>query len=386
MPLPFDTPESVMRRALELAARGEGLVEPNPMVGAVVVDEHLNCLGEGFHQQFGGPHAEIHALRQAGERARGATLYVTLEPCCHHGKTPPCTEAVIAAGIKHVVVAARDPFSAVAGKGIERLREAGVTVETGLLEAEAEYLTAPFRTLIEQQRPFVIAKWAMSLDGKIAARTGISKWISNEASRAIVHQIRGRVDGILVGIGTALADDPLLTARPSPETHKSSLPTNLSGVRSTAARIVVDSQARLPLSSQLVQTARNIPVMVFATRTAPADRVSALCAAGVEVIQVEPDASQHADLARCLQVLGQRRMTNILVEGGSEVLGDFFDWQLIDEVHTFIAPILIGGAGAPGPLAGLGAASPEFASRLIDPRVEVLGGDTYIRGRFKWHD
>lgn len=365
----FETPESVMRRALELAALGEGLVEPNPMVGAVIVDDQLNLLGEGYHQQYGGPHAEVHALQAAGERARGATLYVTLEPCCHHGKTPPCTEAVIAAGIKRVVVAARDPFPAVAGKGIERLQDAGVTVEIGLLEPEAIQLTAPFRILIQQQRPFVIAKWAMSLDGKIAARTGMSQWISNEDSRAVVHQIRARVDGILVGIGTALADDPLLTARPA--------------VRRIATRIVLDSHARLPLTSQLVQTARDIPMLVFATSAAPTDRVSALRAAGVEVFLVGPDARQHPDLAQCLQILGRRQVTNLLVEGGSGVLGDFFDRQLIGEVHVFIAPILIGGADASSPIAGQGVNSPEIAARLIDPRIEVLGGDTYIRGRFK---
>ncbi len=363
----FETPESVMRRALELAAQGAGYVEPNPMVGAVVVDDHLQCLGEGFHQQFGGPHAEVHALREAGERARGATLYVTLEPCCHHGKTPPCTAAVLAAGIKRVVVAALDPFPAVAGQGISILRAAGVTVETGLLEAESIRLTAPFRTLIQQQRPFVIAKWAMSLDGKLASRSGISKWISNPASRAIVHQLRGRIDGILVGMGTVLADDPLLTARPP-------------GPR-TPTRIVLDSLARLDLASQLVRTAKDTPVLVFATSAAPADRVSALQAAGVEVVTLTPDAHAHPDLAQCLQVLGQRRLTNILVEGGSAVLGDFFDRQLIDEVQIFVAPILIGGDSAPSPLGGQGLASPELASRLADLQVEQIEGDIYLHGR-----
>ena len=367
----FQTPDSVMQRALELAALGEGFVEPNPMVGAVVVDDHLQLLGEGYHQRFGGPHAEVHALRQAGERARGATLYVTLEPCCHHGKTPPCTGAILAAGIKRVHVAALDPFAAVAGQGVAQLRAAGVTVEVGLLEERAVQLTAPFRTLVLHQRPFVIAKWAMSLDGKIAAHTGVSKWISNAASRAIVHQLRGRVDGILVGMGTVLADDPLLTARPV-------------GPR-VAARIVLDSQARLPLTSQLVRTARQTPVIVFATTAAPVERVAALQAAGVEVVSVGADVLHRPDLAECLQELGRRRMTNVLVEGGCGILGAFFDRQLIDEVQVFIAPLLIGGQGASSPIGGQGLSSPEFASRLTDFQVTNVECDTFVRGRLGHH-
>lgn len=363
----FETPDSVMDRALELAAQGAGFVEPNPMVGAVVVDEHLNCLGEGHHQRFGGPHAEVHALRQAGNQARGATLYVTLEPCCHQGKTPPCTEAVLAAGIKRVVVAALDPFPQVAGQGVARLRAAGVAVETGLHESAAIQLTAPFRTLIQLNRPFVTAKWAMSLDGKLAARTGISKWISNEASRAIVHQIRGRMDGILVGIGTVLADDPLLTARPA-------------GPR-TATRIVLDSRARLPLNSKLVQTARQLPVLVCTTRNAPPDRIAALRAAGVEVLTVPADPQQRPDLTACLRELGNRQMTNLLVEGGGTILGDFFDARLIDEVHAFIAPRLIGGRGAPSPLGGTGLETPELCSSLENLLIETLEGDVHVSGR-----
>ncbi|MDB5338709.1 MAG: Diaminohydroxyphosphoribosylaminopyrimidine deaminase [Planctomycetaceae bacterium] len=367
MPSAFETPESVMRRALELAAQGAGFVEPNPMVGAVVVDDDLQLLGEGYHQRFGGPHAEVHALHQAGERARGATLYVTLEPCCHQGKTPPCTAAVLAAGIKRVCVAALDPFPAVAGQGVAQLRAAGVIVETGLLEVEAVQLTAPFRTLIQYHRPFVIAKWAMSLDGKMAARTRISRWISNAASRAIVHQLRGRMDGILVGIGTVLADAPLLTARPA-------------GPR-MASRIVLDSHARLPLLSHLVRTAEQTPVLVFVTPAAPIGRVAALQAAGVEVISVTADARQHPDIAECLQELGRRRLTNVLVEGGSAVLGEFFDRQLIDEVQVFIAPILIGGQGANSPLGGQGLDSPEFAKRLSGIQVTNVEGDVFVRGR-----
>lgn len=363
----FETPESVMRRALDLAALGQGRVEPNPMVGAVVVDDDLRLLGEGYHQQFGGPHAEIHAQQQAAERARGATIYVTLEPCCHHGKTPPCTAAILNAGIKRVVVAALDPFPKVAGQGVAQLKAAGVAVDVGLLEAEAVQLTAPFRTLIQQQRPFVIAKWAMSLDGKLASRTGESKWISNAASRAIVHQIRGRMDGILVGIGTALADDPLLTARPA-------------GPR-ISTRIILDSQARLPLTSQLVQTAREIPTLVFVTPQAAIDRVAALKSAGVEVVSIAADSDDRPSLVACLKDLGQRRMTNLLVEGGSQVLGTFFDQGLVDEAHIFIAPKIIGGERALCPVGGEGAVNPKMSWTFHDSQMQQVDNDIYVRGR-----
>ncbi|MDB5392079.1 MAG: riboflavin biosynthesis protein RibD [Planctomycetaceae bacterium] len=363
----FLTPESAMRKALELAALGAGFVEPNPMVGAVVVAPDGRCLGMGYHQRFGGPHAEVHALREAGELARGATLYVTLEPCCHHGKTPPCTDAVIAAGMRRVVVAVTDPFPAVAGKGIAQLRAAGIRVETGLGEHEALALTAPFRKLVLQQRPFITAKWAMSLDGKLAAHTGISKWISNSESRTIVHLIRGRMDGILVGIGTVLADDPLLTVRPP-------------GAR-TPTRIILDSQARLPITSQLIQTISAAPVLVFASESAPVDRVTRIRDTGAEIICLPPDSKGHPDLLRILGELGARRMTNVLVEGGSDILGRFRDAQEIDEVHTFIAPKLIGGRDGFSPIGGQGVNSPEFGMPLIDPIVERIGNDIYVHGR-----
>ena len=216
----FDAHDTqAMARALELARRAAGRVEPNPMVGAVIAsrDESgsVTIIAEGWHDAFGGPHAEVMALETAGDRARGGTLYVTLEPCCHHGKTPPCTDAVIAAGIRRVVVAARDPFPAVNGGGIAALKRAGITVESGLCEPDALRLTAPFRMLVERGRPWVTAKWAMSLDGALATGTSGDRWLSSPESRGMVHDLRGRVDGILVGIGTALADDPLLTARPA---------------------------------------------------------------------------------------------------------------------------------------------------------------------------
>jgi len=261
-----------MARALELASRGEGYVEPNPMVGCVIVRDG-EVVGEGWHQKFGGPHAEVEALRVAGARARGATMYVTLEPCCHHGKTPPCTEAIIAAGITRVVCAQRDPFEQVAGRGIEMLKAAGIAVEAGMLEAEAKTLNAPYLKLVTTGRPWIIAKWAMTLDGKIATRTGDSRWISGEASREIVHRLRGRVDGIMVGCDTALHDDPLLTARPP-------------GAR-VATRIVVDSYASLALESQLVRSVSAAPVLVAASSAAPQENIDRLTAAGCEVHPID---------------------------------------------------------------------------------------------------
>ncbi len=366
----FDSPAAVMRRALELARRGLGAVEPNPPVGAVLVNDRLEFLGEGWHRQFGGPHAEIAALEQAGAAARGSTLFVTLEPCCHHGKTPPCTQAVNSAGVGRVVVAARDPNPLVAGKGLEELAARGVVIEAGLLQSEADALIAPFRKLITAGRPWMISKWAMTLDGKVAAYTGDARWISGDASQRVVHELRGRVDAILVGIGTVLADDPLLTARPA-------------GVR-TAVRVVIDSQARLPRASQLVSTARRVPVLVAAVDSAPSERVLELQSQGVEVIRFPADEAGRVPLGSVCDELGRRRMTNVLAEGGSRVFGTLFDQHLIDEVYAFVAPKLIGGETSPTPIAGAGLAKMNCAQLLCDPEIRTIGGDVLIHGRLKW--
>ena len=353
-----------MRRALLVAQRGEGCVEPNPMVGAVVADPAGRILAEGWHERFGGPHAEVMALRQAGATARGGTLYVTLEPCCHVGKTPPCTEAIRSAGISRVVVAAGDPFPAVDGRGIAALRAHGITVETGLLATEALRLTAPFRRLVGSSRPWVTAKWAMSLDGRIATATGESQWISAPESRALVHRLRGRVDAILVGIGTALTDDPLLTARPA-------------GPR-TALRIVLDSQGRLPPSGKLASSARKTPVLVVVGPTAPPDRLRALEEAGCEVWT----GSDHKEkgLQGLVLELGRRQLTNLLVEGGPTVLGSFFDAGLVDEAWVFLAPAIIGGAAAPSAVGGRGTPSLQNLHRLAVEEIEQIGPDLLVRG------
>lgn len=354
---------TAMRRALELAARGRGFVEPNPLVGAVVIRDG-EIVGEGWHERFGGPHAEVAALRAAGSQARGATLCVTLEPCCHHGKTPPCTDAIRAAGIARVIVAAGDPFPAVAGRGIEALRAAGIDVETGLLAAEAERLTAPFRTLVTQGRPWVIAKWAMSLDGRLTASPGQDRWISSVESRGIVHDLRSRIDAIAVGIDTAVADDPLLTARPADGSS--------AGPRQPL-RIVFDSQARLPLTSKLVRTARQLTVLVAVGPRAPHDRVAALEAAGCEVWRGD-EADPAARTAALLAELGRRRLTNLLVEGGPTLLAGMLAADQVDEVWAFVAPIILGG-GTTG-----GSAPLQDVPRLVVEHVSFPGGDILIRG------
>lgn len=352
-----------MQRALELAQRGRGAVEPNPLVGAAVVRGET-IVGEGWHQRFGGPHAEVHALAAAGEAARGATLYVTLEPCCHHGKTPPCTDALLRAGIARVVAAMSDPFPLVSGRGAALLRAAGVQVDIGIGEVPARRLNAPYLTLLGKGRPHVHLKWAMTLDGKIATRTGDSKWISGEESRRRAHELRGRMDGILVGIGTVRADNSLLTARPP-------------GPR-IATRIVLDSQGRLPLDSQLARTARESPTVVVTTGPRAAESV-ALRQLGCEVLAL-PDPGGRVSLEQLLAELGRRRMTNLLVEGGACVLGSFLDARLVEEVHVFIAPRLAGGRAAMSPAAGFGVERIAEALSLREMQAEMIGGDVYLHG------
>jgi diaminohydroxyphosphoribosylaminopyrimidine deaminase/5-amino-6-(5-phosphoribosylamino)uracil reductase len=354
-----------MRRALELAACGRGRVEPNPLVGCVIA-RGAEIIAEGWHRQFGGPHAEIEALALAGQRAAGAAVYVTLEPCCHFGKTPPCTTSLIAAGVRRVVAAMRDPFPAVAGQGAAKLAATGIEVELGVLEEEARSINAPYLKLTESGLPWVIAKWAMTLDGKIATHTGDSRWISSEASRRLVHELRGRVDAIVVGSTSAMRDDPLLTARPP-------------GARQ-ATRVVVDSRATLSLASQLAKTARDVPVIIAAAASASAENRQRLVAAGCEVLSLT--AATHADrLHELLRELGRRRMTNVLVEGGGTLLGTLADIGQIDELHVFVAPRIIGGASAPSPIGGAGIARIDEALSIEKLLWRDSGGDMYFSGR-----
>jgi diaminohydroxyphosphoribosylaminopyrimidine deaminase/5-amino-6-(5-phosphoribosylamino)uracil reductase len=376
-PQKFDSPNAVMRYAIELASRGLGRVEPNPAVGAVLVDEHLNLLADGYHERFGGPHAEANALSDFAARFEdsgvreellaNATMYVTLEPCCHHGKTPPCSEAVIKAGVRRVSVGIRDPSPHVAGGGIQQLQDAGIDVATGFAEEQIRQLNAPFLKRLETGLPWVHAKWAMTLDGKIATRTGASKWISGEASRQRVHLLRGRMDAIIVGAGTARTDDPLLTVRvPGPR---------------TPVRIVVDSAATLSLDSQLVRTVNEAPVLVAVSENAPTERVASLRAAGVEVLVVDDGAGARVDLMQLLQELGNSSMTNVLIEGGGELFGAAFDGGLVDEAHVFVAPKFAGGVDAVTPIGGVGVEVIPEVSQLRGQTVEQVGDDVYIHGR-----
>lgn len=366
-----------MADALKLAKLGEGRVEPNPMVGCVIA-RGAEPIAEGYHQRFGGPHAEIEALRIAGDRARGSTIYVTLEPCCHTGKTPPCTEALIAARPARVVVALRDPFPKVAGGGISALQKAGIDVNVGVREDEARKLCAPYLKLVETGRPWVIAKWAMTLDGRIATCTGSSRWITGPAARLVVHMLRARCDAILIGSGTALADDPLLNVRLG-DFESAESDDETPHVRHLT-RIVFDTRCRLSADSRLAQTAKEHPTMVVVGSEAPADRVDALKALGVEILSFG-DASRRERIDLLLDELGQRRMTNLLVEGGSHLLGSLFKAGAIDEFHAFIAPKLVGGRDAPGPIGDEGIEQMADALTLANPTVEQLGPDLYIHGR-----
>ncbi len=352
-----------MSRALAEAERGRGAVEPNPMVGAVVVRDS-KAVGVGHHERFGGPHAEVVALARAGQLAIGSTLYVTLEPCCHHGKTPPCTDAVLASRVARVVAAMRDPFPKVDGGGLALLRGAGVEVESGLMADEARRLNGPYLKRLAAGLPYVTAKWAMTLDGKTATSTGDARWISGPRSRALVHEVRGRMDAILAGIGTVLADDPMLTVRPP-------------GPR-TPARVVLDSSARLPLDSQLVRTAREVPVWVAVTRKAPARRCSALIEQGCEILAFPGEGP--VPVVPLLEELGRRGVTNLLVEGGGTVLGAFLDAGAVDEVDVFLAPIIEGGSHGFNPARGQGFPTMAEALRLDRHEVYLVDGDVRLRG------
>lgn len=360
--------EALLRRALNLARRGIGTVEPNPPVGAILADAAGRIVGKGWHQRYGGPHAEVHALTEAGAAAHGGTLYVTLEPCAHHGKTPPCTDAVLAAGIRRVVIGTRDPARHVAETGVDILRAAGVDVELcPPVEAEARDLIAPFTRLVTEELPWIHAKWAMTADGKVATRSGSSQWITNDVSRAVVHQLRGRMDAILTGIGTVIADDPLLTARPP-------------GPR-TALRVVLDSRCRTPITSQLVQTASQSPVLIITTSQASPEDVLALRRKDVEVLEVPETVAGQIDIVDVARELGRRRLTHVLVEAGNRVLGSLFDRNLVNEVHAFMAPVLAGGEQALSPVGGTGIHQMSDAIRLDSPSVRILDGDVYLHGR-----
>ena len=359
-----------MTRAIELAELGRGYTSPTPLVGAVVVRDQ-EVLGEGYHAAYGSEHAEVAAIDACAKDPVGATMYVTLEPCCHHGHTPPCTDAIVAAGIKRVVVASDDPTEKASGRGLGILRDEGIDVQTidGEVSQLARLLNQPFRKHARTGRPLVVFKSAMSLDGKVATQTGDSKWISNERSRQIVHRWRGQVDAVCVGIGTALADDPLLTARAE-------------GVTRQPTRVVFDSEARLPLDSNLVRTAPEVPLVIVTSRAANRSHAEALRAAGAEVIAAA-GGTERERVIDGLDKLGSLGITSMMLEGGPRLAGSFLDAQEIDELRLFVAPILVGGRAARAPFEGEGTGMIADAQKAASLNVEMVDENVLIRARLR---
>ncbi len=359
--------ERWMDMALEQGAKGTP--SPNPHVGAVVV-RGTQAVGTGHHERAGEDHAEIAALKQAGDKARGATLYVTLEPCNHTGRTPPCTDAILLAKIARVVIGCRDPNPHVEGGGVEKLVAAGVRVDIGCRETEARRLIAPWSKFVTTGMPYVTLKLALSLDGRIASRTGSSKWVTGPEARARVHQLRGQHDAVMIGIGTALADDPRLTVRDAPG------PSPL--------RVVLDTKLRLPASSRLVQSAREVPTWIVCTTDASSANEGALVELGVEVLRAPASAEGRIDAVAALRTLASRGIVAVMVEGGAELAGSLLAAAAIDELHCFLAPILLGPRGRPGAVDWAGPASPGEAPSIAEPQWEVCGVDAHVWGPLKY--
>ncbi|MDD5439417.1 MAG: bifunctional diaminohydroxyphosphoribosylaminopyrimidine deaminase/5-amino-6-(5-phosphoribosylamino)uracil reductase RibD [Candidatus Omnitrophica bacterium] len=356
--------ERFMRLALRLAKRAEGMTSPNPLVGCVIV---LNgrVVGKGYHKRAGTPHAEVHALRSAGAQARGATLYVTLEPCDHYGRTPPCTDAIVNAGIKKVFIGMKDPNPINSGRGMRKLKRRGITVTAGISEAECRAINKPYGKWITTGVPYVTLKLAESLDGKIATRTGDSKWISGEGSRAYVQKLRQRVDAVMVGVNTVMADDPLLIPH--------------GAFKKNPVRVVVDAGLSIPLSSRLAATTGRAPLWIAASNKAAGAKKNGLMKKGAEVIGV--DASKgKIDMRGLLRILGKRMITHVLVEGGAALAGDMLDHRCIDEAVFFIAPKIIGGKDAVTAVSGNGVRLVSQAVTLKNISIQRIKDDVMIRG------
>jgi diaminohydroxyphosphoribosylaminopyrimidine deaminase/5-amino-6-(5-phosphoribosylamino)uracil reductase len=352
-----------MTRALELARQGDP--SPNPHVGSVVAAGE-RVLAEAHHISAGGEHAEVAALRLAGAAAQGATLYVTLEPCNHEGRTPPCVDAILAAGVARVVIGCRDPNPRVTGGGSDRLKEAGVEVRLGVLEQEAKDLIRPWAHFITTGKSYLAQKLAISLDGRIATRTGASKWITCPESRARVQLLRTQHDAVLVGVGTVLADDPRLTVRDVPGR--------------SPIRVIVDSKLRIPTTAQVVQTATQTPTCVFTAPAAPHSAEEALAKLGVRVIRVPATAEGRCDPSAILEELASREVVNVLCEGGAELAGTLLAAGLPRELHVFVAPVLLGPRGRPGAVDWAGPESPADAPRIEPQHWELCGSDAYVWG------
>ena len=355
------TDEKYMALARSLAECGFGKVDPNPLVGAVIVKDG-KTIGTGWHERFGGPHAERNALASCAEDPKGATLYVTLEPSCHWGKTPPCTDATLAAGIRRVVVGSRDPNPLVSGGGTKLLREHGIEVTEGVLKTECDALNAVFFHYIQTKTPFVILKYAMTADGKTATVTGASKWITGETARQRVQQDRNRYAAVMVGVGTVHADDPLLTCR---------VPDGRNPVR-----VVCDTHLKTPLGSQIVRTAKEVPT-ILATCEMDAERALPYRTAGCEVLTL-PEKNGRVELRTLMAVLGERGLSSVLLEGGGTLNASALEAEIVNRVQTYIAPKIFGGTSAKTPVMGTGIEDPANALLLSPPRVTVLGGDLLL--------
>jgi diaminohydroxyphosphoribosylaminopyrimidine deaminase/5-amino-6-(5-phosphoribosylamino)uracil reductase len=359
-----------LRLALELAGRGRGRTRPNPMVGALLVQGD-RVVGRGWHARAGSPHAEVRALRQAGPKARGARLYVNLEPCCHFGRTPPCTDAILAAGVREVIACMRDPDPRVDGKGFAALRKAGVRVTMGGLRGEAERLNAPFLKRHKSGLPSVTLKAGMSLDGRIATRTGRSRWITSARARREARRLRARHDAVLVGVGTLLADDPRLGG---PGANGHARPDD-------PVRVVLDSRLRTPAAARIFRTAGG-PVLLVTRRGAAPARRRRLERAGATVLEIG-SRGPRVDLRQALRALGRRGISSVLIEGGGEVLGAALDQKVGDRLVLYVAPRLLGGSAARPAFAGRGASPVRGGARLIAPRWRRIGGDWVVEARLR---
>lgn len=357
--------EKYMRLAMQLAGNAIGRTSPNPLVGAVIVKDN-RVVGCGWHRKAGTPHAEVHALNQAGELAQGADVYVTLEPCAHYGKTPPCAKALVEAKVKNVYGGLLDVNPKVAGKGFKILEDAGIHVEYGFLQDELRKQNEVFFKWIEHKKPFVVLKAAMTLDGKIATETGQSKWITNETSRAYGYKLRDIYDGIMVGINTVIEDNPMLTAR-------------VDGGKNPI-RIVVDSSLKIDINANVVQD-KSAKTIIATTDKADKDKILKLQAQDVDVIVVDKDKNDKVDIEKLLDILGQQNICSILVEGGATLSGSFVAKKLVDKVYFFIAPKIVGGKEAKTPVAGTGILNLQEALALKDIQIEKLEEDILIIGR-----
>jgi diaminohydroxyphosphoribosylaminopyrimidine deaminase/5-amino-6-(5-phosphoribosylamino)uracil reductase len=366
--------KEAMRLALACARSVEGRTAPRPPVGAVVVRDGI-VVGQGATSPPYGPHAEIHALNEAGALAKGADLYVTLEPCCVTIHTPPCTHAIIAAGVRRVIIGSLDPNPLVYEQGVTQLLAAGIEVTSGVLVAETDAIIRPFATFVRKARPYITAKWAMTLDGKIATRTGDAYWISGEQARLWVHRLRDRVDAILVGAGTVRADDPQLTVRLAPAQRECER-----AARKGPVRVVLTTHGLLPAHSKLLQPDLAEGTCILVGEHCAAEQRQRLRDCGVEVIPVAVNERGQLDLVVAMTLLARKGLMHVLVEGGSGVLGSAFDQRLIDHAAVFIAPKLVGGDTAPTPLGGRGVASMQEALHLQQVKTQSIGGDILVEG------